>query len=98
MRRTGGSIEGGNIPEQCAGIYRDTFEQRTGEEEYSSSLSRGGYTLSGRYAIDSERSVIYLIPDDAETEDDVEEVIFDYDPVSGDIDLMFKGVQLQQVE
>lgn len=54
--------------------------------------------LYGRYAVDTEQDVIYLIPDDAETEDDVKEVIFDHDAVSGDINLMYKGVQLQQMK
>lgn len=67
-------------------------------EEHSSSLSRGGNMLYGRYAVDTEQDVIYLIPDDAETEDDVKEVIFDHDAVSGDINLMYKGVQLQRVK
>lgn len=64
-------------------------------ENYLSSSS--GYFEMGRYAIDTEKDIIYLIYDETrEGEEEAFDVIYDYNETTGSIKLYYNGVELSK--
>ena len=57
------------------------------------------FTTTGTYAIDSEKDIIYLIPEDKDADelDDAEDVIYDYDS-DGSVTLYFDGNLLKAIQ